>query len=107
MHAHVSLHDETLTPHPLAKRAEGCDRVDTWVVPQFSLQMAHLRHERLGTAQLHTINDVRNLHAAPALPTIVYIHRGRFLHNANQCVKLMLRNITYISPNSEIANPPA
>jgi hypothetical protein len=60
--AHVRLYGESFFPQLLAERAKSGNRIDARVVPMFSLQAAHLRHQRLGAAHLHAVDHVCNLH---------------------------------------------
>jgi hypothetical protein len=67
--AQVRLHGETFRSHSLTKRAKIPDRVYARVVALVALQMAHLRDERLGPANLHAVDHVRYSHAGSRPPT--------------------------------------
>jgi hypothetical protein len=58
----VSLYSETICSHPFAERAKGRYCVYARVVTLFALQAAHLRDERLSSADFHAVNYVRNFH---------------------------------------------
>jgi hypothetical protein len=62
--AHIGLNTVILPLHLFAKRPKCPDNIDTRFVPLLSLQTAHLRYERLGSADLHAVNHMRNLHAS-------------------------------------------
>jgi hypothetical protein len=62
MLTHVRLHSETVRSHPFAERAKSRYRVYAGFMTLLPLQTAHLRDERLGPANLHAVNNVRNYH---------------------------------------------
>jgi hypothetical protein len=57
------MHPEAFLQQLLSERAQGGNGVDAWVVALLALQTAHLHHQRLGAAHLHTVDHVRNLHS--------------------------------------------
>ena len=62
MLTHVRLHSETICSHPFAERAKSRYRVYARFMALLPLETAHLRDERLGPANLHAVNNVRNFH---------------------------------------------
>ena len=59
----VRLDGETFLLQLLPQHAKTGDRIDARVVSLFPLQTAHLRHEDLRAAHLHTVYDVSNFHS--------------------------------------------
>jgi hypothetical protein len=60
--AHVRLHGEAFLSQLLAKWPQRQDSIDPGIVPLLSLHAAHLRHQRLGPANLHRIYHVSDSH---------------------------------------------
>jgi hypothetical protein len=59
----VSLYRETISSHLFAERAKGRYCIYARVVALLPLQAAHLRDERLGPTDFHTVNHMRNFHS--------------------------------------------
>ena len=59
----IGLHIEAFLAQLFPKRTKRRNGVDAWVVALLALQTAHLHHQRLGAAHLHTVDHVRNLHS--------------------------------------------
>jgi hypothetical protein len=72
--AHIRLNGEALFSNLFAERAKSQNCVDVRRVALFPLQTARLRNERFGPANLHAVNNMRNLH-------IVILNLQR--HNTN------------------------
>jgi hypothetical protein len=62
MLTHIRLYSETICSHPFAERAKSRYRVYARFMALLPLETAHLRDERLGPANLHAVNNVRNFH---------------------------------------------
>jgi hypothetical protein len=60
--SHIRPHRKPFPLHLLTQCAESPDRIDSRIVPLFSLQTAQLRHKYLCSTNLHAVNYVRNLH---------------------------------------------
>ena len=102
MSADVRLHSEAFHSHSLAEWTKRRESIDARVVPLLPLQMAHLRHQRLCTANLHAVHYVRNLHWA----CLILQHHGKPPGHANQCIRFTIRSMMYITASSATANPP-
>jgi len=61
----IRVNGNAFRQHLFAERAENLNGKDARIVPLFSLQAAHLRHQRFDAADLHAVYHVRDLHADP------------------------------------------
>ena len=112
--ADVGLHGKAFRAHLFAKRAKSRHRVDAHLMALLTLLTAQLRHERLGSSNLHAVNHVRNFHTGClnlrprkiSSSSIPGQDGDKLLTHLSQCIRFTVRSRMYIRIISDIANMP-